>query len=79
MLSKSRGQVLRVAAVLHTLFSVDSENSDIDDTISDEAMKAAVDFVRTACQQTAYVAGRGLLKEEIDKIIQSGNRKTEQQ
>ena len=70
MLNKSRGQVLRVAAVLHTLFSVDDENIEV--KISNKAMKAVVDFVCTACQQTTYVAGRGSLHEEIEKIIPSG-------
>ena len=72
MLSKSHRQVLRVAAILNTLFSIDTTTGEVDDKISDKAMKAAVNFVRTACQQTAYVAGRGLLHEEIERIIHPG-------
>lgn len=70
ILSKSRGQVLRVAAVLHTLFSIEKEN--IPDEVSDAALQAAVDFVCVSCQQTAYVAGRGPIDEEIERLNQSG-------
>ena len=47
MLSKSRGQVLRVATVFHLLFNIDSEES-LSDMVSDEAIKAAVNFVKVA-------------------------------
>lgn len=55
MLSKSKGQILRVAAVLHVIFQV---NKDGDDTlhISTEALCAAIDFVQTSIQHTAYLA-----------------------
>ena len=72
ILSKSRGQVLRVAAVLHTLFSIENENMNIPDEVSEAALKAAVNFVRVSCQQTAYVAGRGLIDEEIEQLNQPG-------
>lgn len=72
ILSKSRGQVLRVAAVLHTLFSIENENMNVPDEVSDTALKAAVDFVCVSCQQTAYIAGRGLIDEEIERLNQSG-------
>ena len=80
MLSKSRGHVLRVAAVLHVLFSFftsdpDSTSneapSDDKDVISEPAVKAAIDFVQLSCQQTASIAGRGLLEEEIHKFASS--------
>lgn len=41
MLSKSKGQVLRVAAVMHVLFYMDSTDA-IPREISEEAVKAAV-------------------------------------
>lgn len=78
MLSKSKGQILRVAAAFHVLFQLhdaDSEHvepieeenstSDIDDTISDKEIAAAIGFVNLCCQQTAYVAGRGKISEEL--------------
>ena len=73
ILSKSRGQVLRVAAVLHTLFSIENENMNVSDEVSDAALKAAVDFVCVSCQQTTYVAGRGPIDEEIERLNQPGN------
>lgn len=62
------GQVLRVAAVLHTLFSLENKNMSVPDEVSDAALKAAVDFVSISCQQTVYVAGRGQIDEEIERI-----------
>ena len=65
MLSKSRGQVLRVAAVLHMLFSIDNDNYEVKEEVSQDAIKAAINLIKTACQQTAFVAGRGVLQEEV--------------
>jgi len=70
ILSKSRGQVLRVAAVLHTLFSIENEDKNVPNEVSDVALKAAVDFVCASCQQTAYIAGRGPIDEEIERMNQ---------
>ena len=64
MLSKSRGHVLRIATILHMLFSIDSENP-LCSEVSEIAVKAAVNFVQIACQQTAFVAGKGLIEEEL--------------
>lgn len=64
--------MLRVAAVLHTLFSIDNENMSVPDEVSETALKAAVDFVCISCQQTAYVAGRGPIDEEIERLNQPG-------
>ena len=44
MLSKSRGQILRVAAVLHVLFHLDTPLI-IPEAISDQALLAAQNFV----------------------------------
>jgi len=65
MLSKSRGQVLRIATILHMLFSIDSEHQSLDSEVSETAVKAAVNFVQTACQQTAFIAGKGHIQEEV--------------
>ena len=68
LLSKSRGLVLRVATVLHVLFNMEGEGEEIPDAISKEALSAAIDFVELACQQTAYMVGRGNVEEEIQKF-----------
>ena len=67
MLSKSRGQVLRLAAVLHMLFTLGT-NQPTDDIVSEAAVKAAINFVHVVCQQAAYIAGRGSLEEEIQRF-----------
>ena len=67
MLSKSKGQILRVAAALHVLFSLGCSD-EISTEISEEAIAAAIKLVGLCCQQTAYMAGRGDIKEEIEII-----------
>ena len=69
MLSKSKGQILRVAATFHVLFHLQSPE-DVTSQISEEAIAAAITFVGMCCQQTAFVAGRGDVREEI-KIIKA--------
>lgn len=59
MLSKSRGRVLRVASVLHMLFSINDMEHDVGKEISETALKVAVNFVQVACQHTAFIAGKG--------------------
>ena len=46
---------------MHVLFSLGSDEPQ-DDIVSEDAVK---DFVHTACQQAAYIAGRSSLEEEI--------------
>ena len=64
MLSKSKGQVLRVAAAFHVLFSMGTKEG-ILESISEEAVVAAIDFVGLCLQQAAFIAGRGEIAEEI--------------
>lgn len=75
MLSKSKGQILRVAAIMHVLFQIciTTENEDTDhdaivydDIISLDALKAAIDFIQTSLQHTCYIAGRSSIIEEVD-------------
>lgn len=68
MLSKSKGIILRVAASFHVLFSMTSPDEDIGATITKEAVLAAIGFVELCCQQTAFMAGRGLITEDIEII-----------
>ena len=52
MLSKSRGQVLRLAAVLHMVFTLGT-NQPTDDIVSEAAVKAAINCVQVVSQQAA--------------------------
>ena len=67
MLSKSRGQILRVAAVLHVLFHLDTPLI-IPEAILDQALLAAQNFVELCNQYMAFLAGRGEIAEAIDNI-----------
>ena len=64
MLSKSKGQILRVAATMHVLFHMD-EPLDIPLVISEGAIKASENFVEMCLQNAAYLVGRGDIKEAV--------------
>lgn len=64
MLSKSRGQILRVAAVMHALFNLDTPLA-IPDRISEAAIKAAKNFVELCNQHAAFLAGRGVISDPL--------------
>ena len=70
MLSKNRGQVLRVAAILNVVFDLDEsiQDSPSKDLISPAAMVAAINFVEVAAQQTAYISGRGKYKKGHEEV-----------
>ena len=67
MLSKSRGQVLRVAAILHALFHIIETPQQLSANISNEAIVAAVNFVEICNQHVAFLSGMG----DIDSYITS--------
>ena len=76
MLSKAKGQILRVAACIHVLFSdfKDNEDEDIIPTIrkispeiSEDAIIAAQNFVETCCQHCMFLCGKGILDNEIKR------------
>ena len=67
MLSKSRGQILRVAATLHVLFNMDTPQA-IPEEISLEALKSAKNFVEVCNQHVAFLAGRGNISEAIESL-----------
>ena len=75
MLSKSRGQILRVAAVMHVLFHFETPLN-IPHIISEDALKAAQNFVDVCNQYAAYLAGRGEISTAIEAIntIEKGTR-----
>lgn len=77
MLSKSKGQTLRVAAALHIFFQ-DKAREDgsiqvkgVSTILSDEAILAAKNYVETCCQHAAYIRGRGTIEDEI-KALSAG-------
>lgn len=75
MLSKSMGQILRVSVALHILFRVELEDplqGPLSDTISQDAIKAAINFVEVCCQHTAYISGRGQIESELE-LVQAGD------
>ena len=70
MLSKSKGQILRVAATMHVLFHI-NEPLDIPAIIGEDAIKASENFVEVCLQNAAYLAGRGDIKDAVDDIQRS--------
>ena len=75
MLSKSKGQTLRIAAAMHVLFSWETPAT-ISPTISDQALKAADNFVEVCIQHAAFLAGRGVIADEISSLQERGNEST---
>ena len=67
MLSKSKGQILRVAATLHVLFHMDKP-LEVPYEISLSAIKAATNFMDMCHQHAAFIAGRGDLNAAIETI-----------
>ena len=67
MLSKSKGLILRVAAVMHVAFHLRNPH-DIPNEICSEALEAAHDFVDMCCQHAAFMAGRKEIPEEIKQL-----------
>lgn len=73
MLSKSKGIILRLAAVLHILFHIETPNK-IPQEICPDAIRAAINYVDMCCQHAAHIAGRGDIAEAI-LHLQTGNFK----
>ena len=69
------GQILRVSVALYILFRVECEDplqDALPDTISQDAIKAAINFVEVCCQHTAYISGRGQIESELE-LVQAGD------
>ena len=54
--------------MLHILFQLGSGTTSCNDTVSDEAIKAAINFVMIAIQQVAYITGCGELDKELKRF-----------
>jgi len=67
MLTKSKGQILHIAATLHVLFNLEAPK-EIPTVISEAAIKGAIDLTDLCIQCAAFLAGRGTSKEIIQEI-----------
>ena len=74
MLSKSKGQILWLAAPIHVLFHWESPHNVPSDNSAD-AVKAAISFVDTCIQHVVYLIGKKDIQEEIDEFSQTLHRK----
>ena len=68
MLSKSKGQVLHVAAVMHVLSHMATPD-DIPRDISEAAVRAADTFVDYCLQHAAYLGGEASSKRQWKRYI----------
>ena len=60
---------------LHVLFRVEHEDAlhdPVPDTISQDAIKAVINFVEVCCQHTVYISGRGQIQNELE-LVQGGD------
>ena len=73
MLSKAKGQILRVSASLSLLFSIGNDEPTIHEPavthVSEDVLTAAINFVDVCCQHTAFIAGRGTISQEISGLV----------
>ena len=73
MLSKAKGQILRVSASLSLLFSIGNDEDTIHEPavthISEDVLRADINFVDVCCEHTAFMAGRGAISEEISGLV----------
>lgn len=77
LLSKSKGQILRVAACLQILFNVEPNSQEEEMSpeeadkllqISENSIKAAINFVEVCVLHTALMAGRGFMSNETENL-----------
>ena len=64
ILSKQKGQALRVAAVMNALFSLDDKYK-LKALIDEDAVKAAIDFVQVCGDHASLLSGRRRLAEVV--------------
>jgi len=80
MLSKSTGQILRVAACFNVLFRIRDDKaepwpeSNQSDDIIDAAIAAACNFVDTCCIHTAFMAGWSTSLSKIQEMKTSDEK-----
>lgn len=77
MLSKSKGQLLRVTGCFHCLFLVDevhtaAENPgefQVPSVVADDAVKTAINFIKICMNHTLYLCGRSTVSEKVDIVL----------
>ena len=62
--SKSKGQILRVAAVLNALFSMDCDHP-LNKQLSSASVEAAINFVEVCKEHTSIIGGRNNTSDPI--------------
>ena len=67
VISKSKGQILRLAAVFNALFSLDPNHPMNDNLLSTASFKAAINFVETCNEHTAIIGGRKTVTEPLSR------------
>ena len=67
LLSKQKGQILRVSAVYNMLFTMDS-GEEIKRDISEAAIKAAINFTSTCLDHTCLISGRKIVADVIASL-----------
>ena len=68
ILSKQKGQILRMAAVLNCLFFIEDLQGEPHQELSIQSVTAAIDFVEVCCQQSCIIAGRKIA-ETVGEVI----------
>ena len=64
-LSKAKGQLLRVATYLHVLLKIETPE-DIDETIDEKPLNAAIDFIEVSCDHAFMITGRRNILHRLD-------------
>ena len=75
LLSKPKGQLLRVATCLRVLFNLEAPDK-IEDKISLEALSAAIDFVDVCCDHASLITGRHCISDEVKNSSKGNNTYT---
>lgn len=69
VLSKSKGQILRLAAVFNALFSLDPNHPITGNLLSTASVKAAINFIETCNEHTAIIGGRKTVTEPLSRKL----------
>lgn len=56
---------------MHVLFHITENEDPLPETVTTTAIEAAINFIEVCSQQTAYIAGRGNINDDL-MLIESG-------
>ena len=68
VISKSKGQILRVAAIFNALFTLDDCHP-LEEVLSTVAIKAAINYVEMCNEHTAIIGGRKSTVEPLKSML----------